>query len=201
VPPWGFWAKPWQLTDEHVSLRSILPAARARDVEARLAEAMTTEERSRIVQSFFRALLEATARPPHPIVVEAARRILRQHGSPPVAPLARDLGLSARQMERLFRRSIGVGPKRFASIAQFDWTLAQCARRVPWATLAGEAGYSDQAHFVRSFAARAGLTPGRYAAEARRADVGFLQYSAGLRPLHSSSAAHADGRIQVVGSQ
>jgi AraC-like DNA-binding protein len=77
------------------------------------------------------------------------------------------VGLSARALQRLFRRHVGVGPK---------WTLRrfrihEAAERlaggapVDWAALAQELGYCDQAHFIRDFKAQVGRSPGVYAAE------------------------------------
>ena len=154
------------LADEHIGLGSILSGASVRTVEEQLAEASTIKERSQIVQSFLLALLKRTARHPHPLVVTAAQRILNTHGGQRIEVLAGELGVSMRQLERLFRYQIGVGPKQLASVAQFDWAVAQIAGRVPSVLVASEAGYSDQAHFIRSFVARAGITPGLFRHEA-----------------------------------
>jgi AraC-like DNA-binding protein len=55
-----------------------------------------------------------------------------------------------------------VRPKEFASLVRFRWVLANLERHRSWSDLALAAGYSDQAHFVRSFTRRAGMTPTQF---------------------------------------
>ena len=150
-----------EITDEHVGLRTIAPRAPVPAFEARLAEAVSLEERSQLTQAFLAGLLEYSKRRPHPVVTEAAQRILQGHGTERIGILSRDLGVSDRYLERLFRSQIGVSPKRFASLARFDYARARIAHHSS-VRLALDAGYADQAHLVRSFKAYSGLTPSRY---------------------------------------
>ncbi|HYG63907.1 MAG TPA: AraC family transcriptional regulator [Thermoanaerobaculia bacterium] len=148
----------------HVPLGSILPAAPTRDLEDRLQEAGGIDELGELVQSFFLDLLDRSRRRPHPAVLDAVGRIRQAHGTLPVEAVARGLGISRRQMERLFKLQVGVGPKELASLTRFEWVLGQLPRRRSWADLAFGAGYADQSHFVRSFTARTGRPPGDFAA-------------------------------------
>lgn len=50
----------------------------------------------------------------------AIERLARPHGPALVAAIARELGLSERQLERRFRAQVGRTPKRFASLARFE---------------------------------------------------------------------------------
>jgi transcriptional regulator GlxA family with amidase domain len=88
--------------------------------------------------------------------VEALRR-----GSTSVAGLARDAGLSPRQLQRLFDERVGVGPKALARIfrLQRGVALLSAGPVEPWAHLALQAGYADQAHLIREFQALAGVSP------------------------------------------
>jgi len=108
------------------------------------------------------AQLEALEAIVHPAVQAAARRLLAGHGRERVEPIAADLGISRRQLERLFRLQIGLPPKRFASLVRFDWIVRHLDGRASWTDLALEAGYADQAHLIRSFSELAGTTPERY---------------------------------------
>src|SRR5581483_8747046 len=86
-----------------------------------------------------------------------------------VDDLSRRVGVSMRSLERLFRVYVGVSPK---------WTLRRfrlmdAAMRlqegtdVDWASLAVDLGYFDQAHLINDFRTHVGLSPTRYARQAR----------------------------------
>lgn len=152
-----------EVADAHVGLDAVLSPSWMSCVEERLAEARSTDEVARTVESFLLSLLDRSRRTVHPVVTEAAGRIAAGRGGERIETVARDLGVSRRQMERLFLAQVGVRPKGFASLSRLQWVLANLDRRRSWADLAFEAGYSDQAHFVRTFRERVGMTPGEYA--------------------------------------
>ncbi|MDQ0063303.1 helix-turn-helix domain-containing protein [Paenibacillus harenae] len=73
-------------------------------------------------------------------------------------------GLSIRQLQRLFRKYVGVTPKWV--IKRFR--LQEVANRlesdasVQWAELADQLGYFDQAHFIKDFKSVLGQSPSAY---------------------------------------
>lgn len=156
-----------ELADEHVGLAALLSPTLVAEMEERAASASSAAEVSGIVQSFLLKQLEQARRPPHPGVVAAARRIVRHRGLESIETLSREVGVGRRHLERLFTEQIGTGPKDLASLARFDWVVRHMASRRSWADLASEAGYADQAHLIRSFAARAGVPPGEHARGSR----------------------------------
>jgi AraC-like DNA-binding protein len=86
-----------------------------------------------------------------------------------VAELAEAEGLSVRSLQRLFATYVGVGPKWVVLRYRIHEALERAeesggpADGVDWAALAGELGYSDQAHLVRDFTATVGVPPSAYA--------------------------------------
>lgn len=84
-----------------------------------------------------------------------------------VSVVARDLGVSERHLRRVFRESLGVGPKAFARLMRFRHALSAARKdcSVNWARIAAEAGYYDQAHLITEFRAIAGVTPRTLVAE------------------------------------
>jgi AraC-like DNA-binding protein len=71
--------------------------------------------------------------------------------------------VSRRQLHRLFLRHLGMGPKSLADLERLHSSLksVQSDRGEP------VHGFSDQAHQIRSWQRRLGVTPGAYAREAR----------------------------------
>jgi AraC-like DNA-binding protein len=82
-----------------------------------------------------------------------------------VADLAGALGLSARQVERLFDERVGLSPKFFLRVVRFQEVLRgirQETNATTWAARAAEHGFYDQAHFIRDFKMFVGESPGAW---------------------------------------
>ena len=78
-----------------------------------------------------------------------------------ISALVRETGWSDYRFGRLFRRQIGMGPKRYARLMRFRGVVDavyRCAS-VDWSGVAADGGYGDQAHLVREFRDFAGMTP------------------------------------------
>jgi AraC-like DNA-binding protein len=82
-----------------------------------------------------------------------------------VEQLADREGMSVRALQRLFASCVGVGPKWVILRYRIHEALEAAAEHpgVDWARLAGELGYSDQAHLVRDFTSTVGVPPSEYA--------------------------------------
>lgn len=96
----------------------------------------------------------------HPAVAAAMEHFATSNS---VGDAVRRSGYSHRGFVALFRRSVGLAPKRYARVLRFQQVLARAGNRdVTWADLALQAGYSDQAHFSREFREFAGISPENY---------------------------------------
>jgi AraC-like DNA-binding protein len=159
-----------------------------------LASAPNTSARIAALDRRFAALRER-ARSPDSRVREAVARILRAPVEARVAELARDIGVGERQLERIFAERVGLGPKAFARVARFQALLRRVSDAegsVPWAALALEQGYSDQAHMAREVKGLSGMTPRELASTTSDA----FNPSFGSR---RSAAEHAPLRRRVPG--
>jgi AraC-like DNA-binding protein len=141
--------------------------AAGRTLDARLAAA--TDARAA------RATLEAEllgrrphARLPDPRVARAVAKLRDARGELPLGAVASNVGLSERQLERLFVERVGYGPKLFGRVVRLQaavGAITSVGGAAPaWATLARGWGYADQAHLIREFRALAGVTPVAFAA-------------------------------------
>jgi AraC-like DNA-binding protein len=89
-------------------------------------------------------------------------RQIRQTDTPlTISNLARAANLSSRQMERQFRKYIGLSPKKFCRIMRFRLLLPhiKSPREPNWADLAVLGGFYDQAHLVHNCVALTGVAP------------------------------------------
>ncbi|WP_314173530.1 helix-turn-helix domain-containing protein [Streptomyces winkii] len=97
--------------------------------------------------------------------MELAHLVRTDRGITRVEQLARREGVSVRSLQRLFASCVGVSPKWVILRYRIHEALEQAAGDpgIDWARLAGELGYSDQAHLVRDFTSTVGLPPTEYA--------------------------------------
>jgi AraC-like DNA-binding protein len=122
----------------------------------RLEEALANEDSSR-VWHLVAAVAARREAPPDPVVAAGARRLTAQPRVR-VADLARDLGLSERQLLRRFDDAVGYGPKVLARVLRLQ-RLLELPPDEGLARLAAEAGYADQAHMSAEVRRLTGLTP------------------------------------------
>ena len=77
-----------------------------------------------------------------------------------IAGLARDAGIGIRQLQRRFRRVVGLLPKEYARIRRLRSTLEAALRgEACWSAVAYELGYADQSHLIHEVGDLTGLTP------------------------------------------
>lgn len=148
-----------ELASRHLPLADLWGAEVER-IREKLLEASQPALQLDVLES---ALLLRAANIPRvpPGIAHAVARITQQDD---IADVVADSGCSHRHFIALFRRSVGLTPKLYARIVRFQAALqhAGAGRAQPWAGLALEAGYSDQAHLVREFRAFSGLSPLEY---------------------------------------
>ena len=148
-----------ELTGHDLPLERIFPQNGSFLEDAILA-ADSFEERQIIAEHFLLAK-QGRAFGTQPILDEAVRQIRQASGQLTMRDLADDLGASQRQLERYFKRCIGLSAKQYARIVKFQHTLSTLESGVVqnWAQLALEGGYYDQAHFIHEFKHFTGQSP------------------------------------------
>jgi AraC-like DNA-binding protein len=94
-------------------------------------------------------------------IVALVDRLTSASEAPSVAEMARELDLSARQLQRRFLAAVGLSPKHFVRVVRFARVWFQASMQEPetWADLAVANGYADQAHLVREFRDFGALPP------------------------------------------
>jgi methylphosphotriester-DNA--protein-cysteine methyltransferase len=100
------------------------------------------------------------------IVVEAVRRIAVEQGASDLASLARELGVSSRQLERRFQAAVGLTPKPFCRMQRLNSVFRSLGDQAcNWVDIAIACGYYDQTHLIRDCKSLTGNTPAILLAE------------------------------------
>jgi AraC-like DNA-binding protein len=149
----------------------------------RLASAPTWEARLDLLDDWF-AGRDTPALSPE--VVWLRRQLVTAKGNARVERLMDETGWSRRHLTERFRAQLGISPKAYARVLRFQHAhalLMEPRRGRTLADVAMDAGYYDQSHLTRDFAALAGMTPGSYAANAEAGpEVRFVQDADGFSP-------------------
>lgn len=141
-----------EVRDQRVWLSDIWPEARVRSLTQRAAE---SPEPTRLLDGLTADLLRASGpADPLPGLVTSGVRAGR-----PVSELARQTGMSERQIHRRCLAAFGYGAQTLTRILRMCAALDMARRGVPWAQVAALGGYSDQAHLVREVRSHSGLAP------------------------------------------
>jgi AraC-like DNA-binding protein len=152
-----------------VALEDLWGEAATRRLFERLASARDAFDAAAILdRAIDERLARDVTRPGSSLALDAASKL---RDGAPIHVVAGDLGVSERHLRRVFRDTLGLGPKTFARLARFDRALRAAREddRAGWANIAAVAGYYDQAHLIADFRAIAGVTPRALATELRAA--------------------------------
>jgi methylphosphotriester-DNA--protein-cysteine methyltransferase len=154
-----------ELRDRIVPLRELWTGTAALLDE--LAEQPTAEARATVLQRVLALRLERSRVATSPRIRHGLRQLSERGGRLRIGMLARSVGVSERQLQRLFLEQTGLSPKEMARVARLRALLAQLAvdARADWAGLAYDFGFSDQAHLIHEFQALTGKSPQRYLGE------------------------------------
>lgn len=141
-----------ELVNRRVPLSELWPAARARRLTGDVAAA---PDRCAVLE---RIAGEALAdREPDPLARALAADLRK---GVLIGEAADTAGLSERQLLRRCKHAFGYGPKTLMRIIRFGRALDAARAGIPYATVAIESGYADQAHLARDVKALAGVPLG-----------------------------------------
>lgn len=108
----------------------------------------------------------------------AIDHIIENRGALEMAELCSHTAVSARQLERLFSRGMGVSPKVFSGLVRYQLLWREMVTNAEFNALDAieKYGYFDQAHLLNDFRKRHGMNPKQALEYAKNlSDVVFLQ--------------------------
>src|SRR5579871_743637 len=103
---------------------------------------------------------------PHPAVMFALEQFERETNQFPIDEIARRSGWSVRRFSQIFREQVGFPPKVWHRLQSFQRAVRQLHSGidVPWAEVAIDCGFYDQAHFANEFRSFSGIDLTTYTA-------------------------------------
>lgn len=124
-----------------------------------LRSAASTHQRIKIAESFLNKKL-ALFQSGDNLLTRALRTIWKEEGNITTSCLSKKVYIGERQLQRLFKISVGVSPKLYSRIVRFRMAYEKAqTEKTAWTDVAYHHGYTDQAHFVKDFKTFTGLTP------------------------------------------
>jgi AraC-like DNA-binding protein len=149
------------LTNQEIPVQQVLGRAGA-ELQSRLAEAASAEDRVGLVQDFLTGLL-SEANTPDSIVSHAMAMIRARQGLVTVNELTEKLGYSQRYLAMKFDRFVGLGPKTITEIVRFQNRFIRLTRfGIDGGVADFDEDYYDQSHFTKEFKRFSGLPPAAY---------------------------------------
>lgn len=161
---------PKELNDDCYDLLSIDHI----DVDAfrcRLINSDNLEEQIDIISELMLQLIRLNKVTENDKIHQAIAIILEHRGQIKVQSLLEKLYITERSFERKFMLQVGLTPKQFAKIIQFQCSLNKLteAKFNKLVEVGVDSGFTDQSHFIRAFKKYTGQTPSYF----------FSQISAG----------------------
>ena len=149
-----------ELFRESVSLDNFMLRSELLYLEEQLAEATSDNSRITVVENFLISRMTATE--PDKLVLAALAIIRKSKGNIRIKELTEQLHISQSPLEKRFRQAVGASPKKFASLVRLKYVIQLYSSANSLTELGYEAGFYDQAHFIKEFKTLTGDTPEKF---------------------------------------
>jgi len=146
-----------ELFRESVSLDNFVSRSELSSLEEQLCDAKTDSERIQIIERFLISRMSSDKN--DTLVLAALTLIHASKGNIRIYELMKHLYTSQSPLEKRFRQLVGTSPKKFSSIVRFKHTVNSYDPQASLTDLSYQAGYYDQAHFIKEFKKFTGDTP------------------------------------------
>lgn len=146
-----------ELFRESISLDNFMLRSELLILEEKLAEASKDQNKIKVIEQFLLSKINPTR--PDQLVLTALALIYKSKGTIRIKDLLQQLNISQSPLEKRFRQAVGASPKKFASIVRLKHVIANYNPSQSLTELGYEAGFYDQAHFIKEFKNFTGTTP------------------------------------------
>ena len=122
------------------------------------------DKRLGIIYELMRKLIQVNKQARNDCIEKAIKIIVEKKGKVKIKDVLNQVYMTERTLERQFKTSVGLTPKQFAKIIQFQTSLKKLTKEKYNSLIAIgiDSGFSDQSHFIRTFKSYTGKTPSYY---------------------------------------
>jgi AraC-like DNA-binding protein len=149
-----------KLFETNLALTDLMDDAALRVLEDRLFEAQTHRQRIALVETFLLSRLRGPST--DPLIAETLRKIQAAGGRTRIRELLQGMPISRDTFEKRFRTVVGTSPGRYGEIVRMRKLIDAYSPEKTLTEIAYQAGYFDQAHFIKNFRTFTGQTPGEF---------------------------------------
>jgi hypothetical protein len=148
------------LVDQETPIQDVFIEFQANQLEQSIINATSTKERIEIIETFLLNKLKEKATIEN-IVKTTVDTLLTTKGSIPINIILKDNLSKRRQLERHFKKQIGISPKQLSKVIRLQATLQMLINQKSetLTDIAYENEYFDQNHFIKDFTEFVGITP------------------------------------------
>ncbi|PBQ33276.1 AraC family transcriptional regulator [Sphingobacteriaceae bacterium] len=157
-----FGVNPKELNDECYDLSQVSSQVNA--IAKKLAATTDSEEQKNQIAAFLSARIIESLDHTQQKIQLAVNLILNSQGKITIKSLCNNLHTTERTLQRHFLAYIGLSPKQFATIIQFQSSFNQLSDKAftSLSEIVFDGGYADQSHFIRSFKKFTGKKPSAF---------------------------------------
>lgn len=148
------------LVDKETPIEELFGRAEAEELEQQMLQAIDTQQRIDIIETFLLKKLNEKNTISN-IVKSTVDTLLKTNGTTPINVILKDDISKRRQLERHFKKQIGISPKQLGKAIRLQATLQLLLNKKSdtLTDIAYENEYFDQNHFIKDFKDFVGITP------------------------------------------
>ncbi len=147
------------LVDVETPIESLFGEIPSKELKQKISQAASTQERIEIIEIFLLNKLNQNTTI-ESLVKTTVDTLISTNGSTPINQILKNDLSKRRQLERKFRKQIGISPKQLSRVLRLQTALKMLLNDNESLTnIAYESEYFDQAHFIKDFKEFIGNTP------------------------------------------
>jgi len=148
------------LVDKEKPISELFEQTQEYELEQQMFQAKDTQKRIELIETFFLKKLNEK-NTISKIVKSTVDALFKANGTTPIHVLLKDDISKRRQLERHFKKQIGISPKQLSKAIRLQTTLNLLLNKKSQTLtdIAYESDYFDQNHFIKDFKDLVGVTP------------------------------------------